>query len=91
MAHDSVCIDAGSFLMSHNATLCKEALGKKLPAQVAQRTCFCFVLRSSFLPDGLLYYNRKRYLISHWVKCLLCVGTKTVTAIFSGAWAGNDS
>jgi len=27
--------------MSHNATLCKEALEKKLPAQVTQCTCYC--------------------------------------------------
>ena len=28
-------------LLSHNATLCKEALEKKLPAQVTQCTCYC--------------------------------------------------
>jgi hypothetical protein len=39
MAHDLACLDAESYFMSYNATLCKEALGKKLLAQVAKRTC----------------------------------------------------
>jgi hypothetical protein len=40
MAHDIACLDAGSFFMSYNATLCKEAWEKKLLAQVAKRKCF---------------------------------------------------
>jgi hypothetical protein len=47
--------------MNYNATLCKEALGKKLLAQVAKRTCFCFWRWASSLPDGYYYihlYNK---------------------------------
>jgi hypothetical protein len=31
-----------SFVMNYNTQLCNTALGKKLLAQVAKRTCFCF-------------------------------------------------
>jgi hypothetical protein len=41
MAHDIACLDAGSFFMSYNATLCKEAWEKKLLAQVTQCTRYC--------------------------------------------------
>ena len=34
-------IVAGSFFMNYNATLCKEALGKKLLAQVTECKCYC--------------------------------------------------
>jgi hypothetical protein len=34
IVHDVVTTDAGSFFMNYNATLCKEAWEKKLPAQV---------------------------------------------------------
>jgi hypothetical protein len=48
--------------MHYNATLCKKALEKKLLAQVAKRTCFCFELWASSLPNGYFYshlYNKK--------------------------------
>lgn len=38
IVHDLVSTDAGCLSMNYNATLCKEALEKKLPAQVAERT-----------------------------------------------------
>jgi hypothetical protein len=41
IVHTIISLVAGSFFMHYNATLCKEALGKKLLAQVAKRTCFC--------------------------------------------------
>jgi hypothetical protein len=45
--------------MNYNATLCKEAWEKKVLAQVAKRTCFCFVRWASSLPDGCLFLNYK--------------------------------
>ena len=41
IVHPIISLVAGCFFMHYNATLCKEALGKKLLAQVAKRTCFC--------------------------------------------------
>ena len=41
IVHPKFSLGVGCFLMHYNATLCKEALGKKLLAQVAKRTCFC--------------------------------------------------
>jgi hypothetical protein len=40
IVHPLISLVAGTFFMHYNATLCKEALGKKLLAQVAKRTCF---------------------------------------------------
>jgi len=42
IVHPLFSLEAGCFFMHYNATLCKEAWGKKLLAQVAKRTCFCF-------------------------------------------------
>ncbi|WP_333601313.1 hypothetical protein, partial [Flavobacterium sp.] len=41
IVHDLVSKDAGNFFMNYNATLCKEAWEKKIPAQVTQCTCYC--------------------------------------------------
>jgi hypothetical protein len=40
IVHARFSIVAGCCFMHYNATLCKEAWGKKLLAQVAKRTCF---------------------------------------------------
>jgi hypothetical protein len=40
IVHPLISLEAGCFFMHYNATLCKEALGKKLLAQVAKRTYF---------------------------------------------------
>jgi hypothetical protein len=40
IGHPIFSLVVGWFFMHYNATLCKEALGKKLLAQVAKRTCF---------------------------------------------------
>jgi len=40
IVHPLISLEAGCFFMHYNATLCKEAWGKKLLARVAKRTCF---------------------------------------------------
>jgi len=54
IVHPSTLLVAGTFFMNYNATLCKEALGKKILAQVTKCTCFCYWRWASSLPDGLL-------------------------------------
>ena len=41
IVHPFASIVVGSFFMNYNATLCKEAWEKKLPAQVTECTCYC--------------------------------------------------
>jgi hypothetical protein len=40
IVHPYISLEAEYFFMHYNATLCKEAWGKKLLAQVAKHTCF---------------------------------------------------
>ena len=40
IVHPIISLVAECFFMHYNATLCKEAWGIKLLAQVAKRTCF---------------------------------------------------
>ena len=40
IVHPYISLEIGCFFIHYNATLCKEAWGKKLLARVAKRTCF---------------------------------------------------
>jgi hypothetical protein len=48
---------------------------------------FLFLRWASSLTDGCILFNNKEKRINHQAKCLMCVGTKTVTVIFLGALA----
>jgi len=74
--------------MNYNATLCKEALGKKITGMSCEAYVFCFERWASFLPDGFTVFNKSTFVFNHQAKCLMCVGTKTVTVIFLEPWEG---
>jgi len=71
--------------MSHNATLCKEAWEKKLPAQVTQCTCYCYGFGQALCLMAACILHIQQSVLSQQAKCLMCVGTITVTVIFLGA------